>query len=109
MPVGRLTLTQETVVRVHDGHPKKVKIIVDLSCVSAYIKGTQERNPERKYIMDIKEALKKEIKYLDSEIITSLQMAEKLNDLMVGRTYRFTLKQMKESYTRLLLDLNEYF
>ena len=50
-------------------------------------------------------AIQKEIKHLDDQIRESLEFCDKRNDFMIGRQFRFVLKQQKESYQRLLKDI----
>lgn len=50
-------------------------------------------------------AIQKEIKQLDDQIRESLEFADKRNDFMVGRQFRFFATQQKESYQRLLKDI----
>ena len=50
-------------------------------------------------------ALQREIKQLDDNIRASLEYADKEKDFMIGSTYRFIMKQQKESYQRLLKDI----
>ena len=56
--------------------------------------------------MQLKEALQKEVEHLDDAIRQSLEMADRRNDFMIGRQYRFFAKQMKESYQRVIQDLD---
>lgn len=58
-------------------------------------------------MMNIKEALEKEIQYLNDEIRNSLEFADARNDIMIGRTTRHVFKQQIASYKRILNSLTE--
>lgn len=57
--------------------------------------------------MELKEALQKEIDYLDGEIRKSLEYADSKNDMFIGRGYRDDVRRMKSSYLRILKSLSE--
>lgn len=57
--------------------------------------------------MELKEALQKEIDYLDGEIRNSLEFADARNDMVIGRTTRHVWKQQIASYKRILNSLTE--
>lgn len=58
-------------------------------------------------MMNLKEALQKEIQYLNASILVSLEEAEKQNDIMLGRTTRHVWKQQIASYNRIVKSLSE--
>lgn len=57
--------------------------------------------------MNIKEALEKEIQYLDADIRASLEFADARNDMIIGRATRHVWKQQIASYKRILNSLTE--
>lgn len=57
--------------------------------------------------MDIKEALEKEIKYLDEEIRKSYEFAERRGDISIGKLWRMSTKDTIASYRRILNSLSE--
>lgn len=57
--------------------------------------------------MDIKDAIEKEIKYLDKTIRKSYEDAEKQGDMYLGKLYRMNTKDTINSYMRILRSLTE--
>lgn len=57
--------------------------------------------------MDIKDALIKEIDYLDGEIRKSYEFAEKRGDIHIGKLWRISTKDTINSYKRILESLSE--
>ena len=57
--------------------------------------------------MDIKDALEKEINYLDKTIQRSYEYAEKQGDIYLGKLYRLNTKDTINSYKRILKSLSE--
>lgn len=57
--------------------------------------------------MDIKDALEKEIKYLDQTIRKSYEYAESKGDLYLGKLYRMATKDTINSYKRILKSISE--
>lgn len=57
--------------------------------------------------MDIKEALEKEIQYLDGEILKSYEYAEKRGNIDIGKIWRMSTKETVNSYKRILNSLTE--
>jgi hypothetical protein len=64
------------------------------------------RNPESN-IMNIKEALQKEINYLDNMVRRSLEHSEKAQNFSLGSIYRQNLRDWIASYKRILKSLDE--
>lgn len=57
--------------------------------------------------MDIKDALEKEINYLDKTIQRSYEYAEQQGDIYLGKLYRLNTKDTINSYKRILKSLSE--
>jgi hypothetical protein len=57
--------------------------------------------------MNIKDALEKEINYLDEEIRKSYEFAEKRGDIYIGKLWRVNTKDTINSYKRILKSLSE--
>ena len=64
------------------------------------------RNPESNN-MNIKEALQKEIDYLDDRIRGSLEYSEKEQNFTLGSLYRQNLRDVIASYKRIQKSLDE--
>jgi hypothetical protein len=57
--------------------------------------------------MNIKEALEKEIKYLNAEIRKSYEYSERQGDINIGKLWRLNTKYTIESYKRIIKSLTE--
>ena len=57
--------------------------------------------------MNLKEALEKEIQYLDGQIRKSYEFAEKRGNVHIGKLWRMATKDTINSYKRILNSLTE--